>query len=114
MLRKAKQNHHDVAGDWSTTGTFLRKPAGGWLHEDRELQNGLSVNYNVQVLNHPSSPAQGLHVIRTVTLVSSSIDTLQWLLKCAVVQDIHTLTLVLSILFTLLYYVMVITENTAY
>ena len=47
-MRKAKQTP-DLTGDWSTTGTFLRKPAGGWLHEDRELQNGLSVNYSVQV-----------------------------------------------------------------
>jgi hypothetical protein len=47
MMRKAKQG--DIAGDWSTTGTFLRKPAGGWLHEDRELREGLSINYNVQV-----------------------------------------------------------------
>lgn len=49
MLRKTKQPGGDIAGDWSTTGTFLRKPAGGWLHEDRELKNGLCVNYSVQV-----------------------------------------------------------------
>ena len=48
-MRKAKQNSADLAGDWSNTGTFLRKPAGGWLHEDRELQSGLSINYSVQV-----------------------------------------------------------------
>ena len=49
-MRKARQQQGcDLAGDWSTTGTFLRKPAGGWLHEDRELQNGLCVNYSVHV-----------------------------------------------------------------
>ena len=48
-MRKARQQSTDVAGDWSTTGTFLRKPAGGWLHEDQELQNGLSINYDVHV-----------------------------------------------------------------
>lgn len=48
-MRKAKQHSCDITGDWSTTGTFLRKPSGGWLHEDRELQDGLSINYNVQV-----------------------------------------------------------------
>lgn len=49
MNRRAKQHGGSVAGDWSDTGTFLRKPTGGWIHEDAELQNGLSINYNVQV-----------------------------------------------------------------
>ena len=32
-----------------STGTFLRKPAGGWIHDYSEFQCGLSINYTVQV-----------------------------------------------------------------
>ena len=36
-------------GDWSNSGTFLRKPASGWLHEDRELMDNSCINYEVEV-----------------------------------------------------------------
>ena len=36
-------------GDWSSTGTFLRKPTSGWLHEDRELSEQSSINYQIWV-----------------------------------------------------------------
>ena len=45
MMLKSKQR----GSDWSSTGTFLRKPAGGWIHDDSEFQSGLSINYTVQV-----------------------------------------------------------------
>ena len=45
VMLKSKQH----GSDWSATGTFLRKPAGGWIHEDGEFQSGLSINYTVQV-----------------------------------------------------------------
>lgn len=48
-MRKSKLTSSDMAGDWSTTGTFLRKPTGGWLHEDPELKNGRCIDYTVQV-----------------------------------------------------------------
>ena len=35
-------------GDWSDTGTFLRKPQAGWLHDDDSLINS-SVTYSVKV-----------------------------------------------------------------
>lgn len=37
-------------GDWSSTGTFLRKPASGWLHEDHELTDQSSINYKIWYL----------------------------------------------------------------
>ena len=42
-------------GDWSSTGTFLRKPPTGWLHEDRELMTGSCIDYEVHVSLHLSS-----------------------------------------------------------
>ena len=36
-------------GDWSESGTFLRKPASGWLHEDSELMENSCINYEVEV-----------------------------------------------------------------
>ena len=36
-------------GDWSETGTFLRKPASGWLHDDAELMDNSCINYEVEV-----------------------------------------------------------------
>ena len=36
-------------GDWSNTGTFLRKPPTGWLHEDSELMHGSFIDYEVYV-----------------------------------------------------------------
>ena len=36
-------------GDWSETGTFLRKPASGWLHEETELMDNSCINYEVEV-----------------------------------------------------------------
>ena len=50
MLRQRQGDGAGVGmGDWSETGTFLRKPTSGWLHEDRELMDGSSINYEVQV-----------------------------------------------------------------
>ena len=37
-------------GDWSDSGTFLRKPASGWLHDDTELMDNSCINYEVEVL----------------------------------------------------------------
>ena len=45
--------------DWSSTGTFLRKPQTGWLHDDRELRDGSAINYQVKV--------RLLLLLRTVT-----------------------------------------------
>ena len=71
-MRRAKQQGSDIAGDWSVTGTFLRKPSGGWLHEDRELQNGLSINYNVQVcLSYTVFECE--HLVNTVVINSALI-----------------------------------------
>ena len=38
-------------GDWSDSGTFLRKPASGWLHDDTELMDNSCINYEVEVHN---------------------------------------------------------------
>ena len=35
-------------GDWSESGTFLRKPANGWLHDDRDLTN-TGITYKIHV-----------------------------------------------------------------
>ena len=43
-------------GDWSSTGTFLRKPTSGWLHEDRELSEQSSINYQIWVSESQAHP----------------------------------------------------------
>lgn len=48
-MPKTKKDAEGGLGDWSSTGTFLRKPTSGWLHEERELTDGASINYPVQV-----------------------------------------------------------------
>ena len=49
MMSKKKKAGAGLGGDWSESGTFLRRPAGGWLHEDRELMDASAINYEVQV-----------------------------------------------------------------
>uniref|UniRef100_A0A1X7UC28 PID domain-containing protein n=1 Tax=Amphimedon queenslandica TaxID=400682 RepID=A0A1X7UC28_AMPQE len=34
-------------GDWSDTGTFVRKPATGWLHKDTDLADGSYIRYKL-------------------------------------------------------------------
>ena len=48
-MPKTKKDAEGGHGDWSATGTFLRKPSSGWLHEERELTRGAAINYSVQV-----------------------------------------------------------------
>lgn len=38
-------------GDWSDTGTFVRKPATGWLHKDTDLVDGSYIRYKLTVRN---------------------------------------------------------------
>ena len=49
-MPKTKKDAEVGHGDWSATGTFLRKPSSGWLHEERELTRGAAINYSVQVI----------------------------------------------------------------
>lgn len=49
-MSKKKKAGAGLGGDWSESGTFLRRPAGGWLHEDRELMDASAINYEVQYL----------------------------------------------------------------
>ena len=49
-MPKTKKDTEGGHGDWSATGTFLRKPNSGWLHEERELTRGAAINYSIQVL----------------------------------------------------------------
>lgn len=48
-MPKTKRDGEAGLGDWSSTGTFLRKPSSGWLHEERELKDGSSINYQIKV-----------------------------------------------------------------
>ena len=50
-MRRNKQDGASggFGGDWSESGTFLRKPASGWLHEDTELMDNSCINYEVEV-----------------------------------------------------------------
>lgn len=36
-------------GDWSETGTFVRKPPTGWLHSEQDLTDGAYVRYQIAV-----------------------------------------------------------------
>ena len=36
-------------GDWTETGTFVRKPPTGWLHRDADLTDGAYVRYRLAV-----------------------------------------------------------------
>lgn len=49
-MPKTKRDGEAGLGDWSSTGTFLRKPSSGWLHEERELKDGSSINYQIKYL----------------------------------------------------------------
>ena len=48
-MPKNKPNAGSSAGDWSNTGTFVRKPATGWLHRDLDLTDGAYVKYRLNV-----------------------------------------------------------------
>ena len=37
------------ASPWTNTGSFIKKPTSGWLHNDRDLMNGSSITYSVRV-----------------------------------------------------------------
>ena len=50
VCKMPKTRKDEGLGDWSSTGTFLRKPTTGWLHEDHELCNQSSINYRIQVM----------------------------------------------------------------
>lgn len=47
MWKKEKQS--PAGGDWSDTGTFVRKPATGWLHKESDLTSGAYVKYRLNV-----------------------------------------------------------------
>ena len=47
--QKVEATPGGFGGDWSESGTFLRKPASGWLHEDSELMDNSCINYQVEV-----------------------------------------------------------------
>ena len=34
---------------WTSTGSFIKKPTTGWLHNDRDLMNGSTITYSVRV-----------------------------------------------------------------
>ena len=46
-MAKAKQ--WSGGGDWSDTGTFVRKPSTGWIHKDQDLLDGSEIRYRVAV-----------------------------------------------------------------
>ena len=48
-MRRNKPSSGISGGDWSDTGTFVRKPATGWLHKDSDLANGAYVKYRLSV-----------------------------------------------------------------
>lgn len=56
MPKNKPSNWGTSGGDWSDTGTFVRKPSTGWLHRESELTNGSYVRYklNVSIILVPS------------------------------------------------------------
>ena len=46
LLRRAKgQPRHD----WSNNGSFISRPANGWLHPDEQLSPNAGICYGVRV-----------------------------------------------------------------
>ncbi len=39
----------DETKEWARNGSFMKKPATGWLHDDTALTNGDGVYYPVKV-----------------------------------------------------------------
>ena len=37
------------ATPWTSTGSFIKKPTTGWLHNDRDMMNGSGITYSVRV-----------------------------------------------------------------
>lgn len=46
---KSSKGKVKEAVPWTNTGSFIKKPTTGWLHNDRDLMNGASVTYSVRV-----------------------------------------------------------------
>ena len=78
-------------GDWSSTGTFLRKPSSGWLHDDHELQDQSSINYKIKVspslclssaapvgADPPVDQCKQEQTLATKTVVQSLLSTSFW------------------------------------
>lgn len=47
FLRKSKQP--GTRNEWSNTGSFISRPASGWLHRDEQLAAHAGVCYGVRV-----------------------------------------------------------------
>ena len=47
---KAGGKWSGAGGDWSDTGTFVRKPATGWIHRSEDLVDGSEIRYRVTVI----------------------------------------------------------------
>ncbi|KAL5481264.1 hypothetical protein EMCRGX_G021395 [Ephydatia muelleri] len=62
-------------GDWSESGTFLRKPVSGWLHDDRDLMNS-GITYKIHYLG--------------CIEVKSSMRTLQYQTRIQVTKEAIT------------------------
>jgi len=46
LLKRGKgQQHHD----WSNSGSFISRPANGWLHPDEQLSPNAGICYGVRV-----------------------------------------------------------------
>ena len=46
---KKKNKVPQQGRDWSNTGSFINKPARGWLHPDEQLDPDAGVCYGVRV-----------------------------------------------------------------
>lgn len=86
MAKQKAVLHWSCGGDWSETGTFIRKPSTGWIHKDEDLTDGSAVRYRVAVSINESrtSPAVG----KTVCM---SVPFLQYLGCLPIVQSMRTL-----------------------
>ena len=50
MATAADKARRKKAGqDWSTSGSFINKPAKGWLHPDEQLKESAGICYGVRV-----------------------------------------------------------------
>lgn len=61
------------ATPWTSTGSFIKKPTTGWLHNDRDLMNGSGITYSVRYLGSCA--------------VLQSMRTLQYAARTAVTRE---------------------------
>lgn len=74
MAKQKPAHHWSAGGDWTETGTFIRKPPTGWIHRDEDLTEGSEVRYRVAVSSNERRMSAGSKTV----FVSCSTPVVPW------------------------------------